>query len=52
MNNGRVDDVVFTKDSACIIIDLAMRDYGSTRTEAYSRFQTTVFLRKARHILH
>jgi prepilin-type N-terminal cleavage/methylation domain-containing protein len=51
VSNGRVDDIVFTKDSACITIDLAMRDYGSTRTDAYAKFQTTVFLRKARTIL-
>ena len=49
--NGKVENITFSKNSSCIDIDLIMKDYGSTRADAYVRLRTSVFLRKARKVL-
>ena len=51
VNNGRVERLTFTKYSGYINIELIMKDYASTRSNAYVKLTTNVFLRKAREIL-
>lgn len=49
--NGRVENISFSKNSSCINVDLTMKDYGSTRADAYVKLNTSIFLRKARKVL-
>jgi len=49
--NGKVENILFTMNSSCINVELTMKDYGSTRADAYVKLNTAIFLRKARKVL-
>lgn len=49
--NGKVENIVFTKNSNYLDIELTMKDYASIRSDAYVKLRTSVFLRKARKVL-
>ncbi len=52
VNQGRVESIVFTKNGSYVTIDLTMKDYATPNSDAYAKYSTNVFLRKARETLY